>query len=123
MSDVFVKWGFNTQINCKIVNEAPHDKTNKMLSLIGVFAVCLIGSLEPKAFTCGQGRLWSDLVDPQADLSLRWVHRSFCLFCHAGAQLFHKKACLSHQLDLSGMQEDALFYTKHWWTIFPELPM
>ena len=29
--------------------------------------------------------LWSDWADAQADLSLRWVHRSFCLFCHAAA--------------------------------------
>ena len=27
---------------------------------------------------------WADV---QADLSLRWVHRSFCWFCHAAAQL------------------------------------
>ena len=32
-----------------------------------------------------QQRLWSDWVDAQADLSLRWVHRSFCLFYHAPA--------------------------------------
>ena len=24
-------------------------------------------------------------MDSQADLSLRWAHRSFCLFCHAVA--------------------------------------
>ena len=24
---------------------------------------------------------WSDRADAQADLSLRWAHRSFCLFC------------------------------------------
>ena len=26
----------------------------------------------------------------QADPSLRWMHRSFCLFCHAAAQLYEK---------------------------------
>ena len=26
-------------------------------------------------------------MDAQFDLSLRWVHRSFCLFCHALAQM------------------------------------
>ena len=26
-------------------------------------------------------RLWSDWADTQPDLSLRWAHRSFCLFC------------------------------------------
>ena len=32
-------------------------------------------------------RLWSDWVDAQADLSLRWVHRSVWRFCHEAAQL------------------------------------
>ena len=26
-------------------------------------------------------------MDAQSDLSLRWVHRSLCLFCHASAQM------------------------------------
>ena len=30
---------------------------------------------------------WSNWVDAQAELSLRWAHRSFCWFCHAPAQL------------------------------------
>ena len=32
-------------------------------------------------------RLWSDWADAQADLSLRWAHRSFCWFCPEAAQL------------------------------------
>ena len=32
------------------------------------------------------------LGDAQADLSLRWVHRSFCLFCHAAAPFFYHKS-------------------------------
>ena len=32
-----------------------------------------------------QWRLWSDWADAQADLSLRWAHKSFCWFCHAVA--------------------------------------
>ena len=28
---------------------------------------------------------WSDWADSQADLSLRWAHRSFCWFCHGTA--------------------------------------
>ena len=31
-------------------------------------------------------KLWSDWVDVQADLSLRWVHMPFCWFCHEAAQ-------------------------------------
>ena len=34
-----------------------------------------------------QRRLWSDWMHAQSDLSLRWVHISFCLFCHASAQM------------------------------------
>ena len=30
---------------------------------------------------------WSDWADAQADLSLCWVHKSFCWCCHAAAQL------------------------------------
>ena len=32
---------------------------------------------------------WSDWVDAQADLSLRWAHMSFCWFCHAPAQMIN----------------------------------
>ena len=34
-----------------------------------------------------QQRHWSDWADAQADLSLRWAHRSSCWFCHAAAQM------------------------------------
>ena len=34
-----------------------------------------------------QRRLWSDWADAQADLSLRWAHRSFCWFCHEAAHI------------------------------------
>ena len=33
-------------------------------------------------------RLWSDCADAQADLSLRWSHKSYCKFCRAMAQIF-----------------------------------
>ena len=36
-----------------------------------------------------QRRLWSDWAGAQADLSLRWAHRSFCWFCHAAAHLWN----------------------------------
>ena len=41
----------------------------------------------PKVSSRGQGRLWSDWANAQADLGLRWADRSFCWFCHAVAQL------------------------------------
>ena len=31
---------------------------------------------------------WSDWADAQADMSLRWTHRSFCWFCRAAAQIW-----------------------------------
>ena len=76
--------------------EPPHDKTNKMvfvpsedsdqpghlLTLIRVFAVHLVGSWGPSVSSCGQRKLWSDWTDAQADLSLRWAQRPFCLFCY-----------------------------------------
>ena len=86
-----------------------HDKTNKMVcapsedsdqpghppSLIRVFAVRSMGSQGPKPSSCGQRRLWSNWVDAQTDLSLRWAHMPFCWFCHEAARfsitsLFHK---------------------------------
>ena len=70
-----------------------HDKTNKLTcapsedsdqpghppSLVRVFAVRSIGSQGPKVSSCGQRRFWSDWADAQADLSLRWMHRSCTL--------------------------------------------
>ena len=49
-------------------------------------------------YTCSyplsaQRRLLSDWMDAQADLSLRWVHRSFCLFCHVLAQMVFMNTC------------------------------
>ena len=37
-------------------------------------------ALNGKLSSCGQGRLWSDWVDAQADLSLRWAHSHFVGF-------------------------------------------
>ena len=45
-----------------------------------------VGSLRPNFASGGWRRLWSDWADAQADLSLRWVHKSFCWFRHAVAQ-------------------------------------
>ena len=54
-------------------------------SLIRVFAVHFVGSLGHTASSCGQWRLWSDWVNTQADMSLRWADKSFCSFCHVVA--------------------------------------
>ena len=36
---------------------------------------------------------WLDWVDAKADLSLRWVHGSFCWFCHEVAQMISMNTC------------------------------
>ena len=44
-------------------------------------------SLFPIVLPCGQWRLWSDLADAQADLSLHWEHMPFCWLFHAAAEI------------------------------------
>ena len=39
-----------------------------------------LDSLEAVGGTCDQRRLWSDCADTQADLSFRWLHKSYCRF-------------------------------------------
>ena len=38
---------------------------------------------------------WTDWVDAQADLSLRWVHTSLSWFCHVVAQMLNSSPFLS----------------------------
>ena len=40
--------------------------------------------------TCDQRRFWSDCADAQADLSLRWSHKSYCRFCRVLAHIKKK---------------------------------
>ena len=49
-------------------------------SLIRVFAVCMKKAWVLSYPLSTQRRLWSDWVDAQADLSLRWAHRHFVGF-------------------------------------------
>ena len=53
-------------------------------------------------FSPRRQRLRSGWVAAQADLSLCWVHRWFCCFCHAAAQLFYpavKESCITEQYE------------------------
>ena len=81
--------------------EPPHDKTNKMACAPSEdwdqpgYLPSLISlrcpheeSLGPYYPLSALRRLWSDWVDAQADLSLRWAHMPFCWFCH-GDSLVH----------------------------------
>ena len=65
-------------------------------------------ALGPKLPISTQWRLWSDWADAQAGLSLRWVHRSTCWFCHTAANL----QCL----ETGDTQVVAfLYYTRYQW--------
>ena len=84
------------------MSELLHDKSHKMTcspsefsdkpghppNLIPVITVRMKKPSGPYSYTLSaQRKLWSDWMDAQSDLSLRWVHRSFCLFCHTLAQM------------------------------------
>ena len=77
-------------LSCSSSFEPRHDKTNKMsvhpaktqISL-GICPAWSESSLSAWVFSyplSAQRRLWSDRVDAQADLSLRWVHSHFVGF-------------------------------------------
>ena len=57
-------------------------------SLIRVFVVRMKEPLGPYYSLSAQRRLRSDWSIAQADLSLRWAHRSFCWFCYDVAHFF-----------------------------------
>ena len=46
-----------------------------------------LDSLEAAEGTCHHWRLWSDCMDVQADLSLRWSCKSYCRFCRGLAHI------------------------------------
>ena len=52
-----------------------------------ILAYSSLDSLEAVESTCNQLRLSSDCADAQADLSLRWLHKSYCRFCHVLADM------------------------------------
>ena len=64
------------------------DQPGHLPSLIRVFAVRMKKPWVLSYPESAQWTLWSDWADAQADLSLRWAHMSFCLFCHEAAH-FH----------------------------------
>ena len=58
------------------------DQPGHLPSLIRVLPVRMKGHCVLSYPMSAQRRLWSDWTDAQADLGLRWAHRSFCWFCH-----------------------------------------
>ena len=53
-----------------------------------VFAVLLEIVWVLNYLLSAQQRLWSDLADAQADLSLRWALMLFCRICHAPTSIY-----------------------------------
>ena len=47
-----------------------------------------LNRLEAVEGTCDQRKLRSDCADAQADLSLLWLHKFYCGFCRALAQIY-----------------------------------
>ena len=103
---------------------APGDDSNQpehLPSLIRVFAVRLKKAWVLSYPLSTQRRLWSDWADDQADLSLRWMHRSFCWFCHDAAQI-SKRWCGREQ---EGLNISWMTYTKltHIWLMDYSIPI
>ena len=99
-----------------------------------------LNSLDAVKGTCNQRRLWSDWTDVQADLSLCWLHMSYCRFCLALvhfifillANLRKKKyficcsstlfrnTCIAKFIYTTGGRKylDLLLFLKNRWTFF-----
>ena len=73
--------------------EQHHDKTNKMTfapredSVWSEPSLCAQWVAKDPSFLHADIEDWSDWVDGQADLSLRWWHMPVCWFCHEAANL------------------------------------
>ena len=85
-----------------LVNEPPHDKTNKVtvhpaktqisLCICPVWSGFAVRMKKAWALSyplSAQRRHWSDWAGAQADLSFCWAPQSFCWFCHVAAQLLN----------------------------------
>ena len=75
------------------VHPAKTDQPGHPPNLIRDLAVCSMDSWGSNVSSCRQQRLWSDCAGAQADLSLRWAHRSFCWVCHEAANICISLLC------------------------------
>ena len=86
-------WAWIHDVWIEVRIEPPCDKTNKMICAPSILPVWSVFAVRMKKAwvlsypVSAQQRHWSDWADAQADLSLRWAHRSFCWFCHEAAQI------------------------------------
>ena len=75
----------NQQNDCAPSEDS--DQPGHLPRLIRVFTVRMKKHWVFSLPLSAQRGLWSDWADAQADLSLRWVHRPLCWFCHEAAHL------------------------------------
>ena len=93
---------------CNSIIEPPHDKTNKITCAPSkdsnqpghppVRSESMLPAwrnLWSLAIHWAHSKDWSDWADAQADMSLCWVHWSFCWFCHAAAHMKNTHTSLS----------------------------
>ena len=82
---LYISFHCERWVSCCMTNPTkwPVHPVNTQISL----GICPIWSPFYSYPLSAQWRLLSDWIDAQSDLCLRWVHRSFCLFCHASAQM------------------------------------
>ena len=74
-----------SQLLCQS-NVTEHDKTNKLACALSSLSAWR--SLWSLAIHKAHSEIWSDCEDAQADPSHRRMHRSFCWFCRALAQVW-----------------------------------
>ena len=87
---LYISFHCERWVSCCMTNPIkwPVHRVNTQISL-GIHSISDPSHHCPlKNFTLSaQRRLWTDWIDAQSDLCLRWVHRSVCLFCHVSAQM------------------------------------
>ena len=82
-------------------NDVQPAKAQISLGICSVWSESLLYPLS------GQRRLWSDWADAQANLGLRWAHRSFCWFCPEAA---HKSNFMRKSFLLANTQTGLFSY-------------
>ena len=79
------------------MNELQHDNQQKDLCTQWIHRLAWAGRMKKLWVLTNthwaHSEDWSDWVDVQADLSLRWAHKSFCWFCHASSQMVSMNTC------------------------------
>ena len=73
------------------VTSKDRDQPVHLPSIGWALVYAFLDSLEAVEGTCSQQRLWSNCLDAQADMSLRWLYKSYCRFCHALGNIIYRQ--------------------------------